>query len=143
MCLVRVTVKLHTDDNVDKSEVYRITENSSHYSYKRKLQMLLNKTILKISEIYYIIFYYIMLYLLYYVFKIVLNVCYYPWQIYLLYNYKVSAMIKKVSYIIITFLRPELIKPRTTENELKKTSRQIFGNTRISSMYNDNRRHAY
>ena len=107
MCFVRVTVKLHTDDNVDKSEVYRITENLSHTG---KLQILLNynykqmnKTILKTSEVNYIKFYYIMLYLLYYVFKIVLYICYYPWQIYLLYNYKVSAMIKKVSYILTTF----------------------------------------
>ena len=36
------------------------------------------------------------------------------------YDYKVSAIIKRVSYTITTFLRPELMKLLTTENEIKE-----------------------
>lgn len=64
--------------------------------------------------------------MLYYVFKIVLYIYHYPWQIYLLYNYKVLALIKNISYTITTILRPKLINFSTTENELKKLSEKLL-----------------
>ena len=38
MCFIRVIAKLHADDNVDKSEVTRITKKLSHYSHTEKCE---------------------------------------------------------------------------------------------------------
>ena len=38
MCFIRVTAKLHADDNVDKSAVTRITKKLSHYSHTEKCE---------------------------------------------------------------------------------------------------------
>ena len=54
----------------------------------------------------------------------------------------VSAIIKRVSYAITTFLGPEPIKLPTTENKLKELTNKLL-ETRVSSMHRDNTWHPY